>query len=75
MDKPKAKLYRKGGTIKKNKIFRYGDTKIENIANYRYLALTVSKRLSWSPAQRYVTAKAERACFALYNLLYKCNFH
>ena len=67
-------IYRKGGTIKKNEIFSYGDTKIENVTNYRYFDITMSTRLSWSPAQKHVAAQAERACFALYNVLYKCNF-
>ena len=74
LDKTKAMIYRKGGTIKKNEIFRYGDTKIENVTNYRYLGVTMSTRLSWSPAQKHVAAQAERACFAPYNVLYKCNF-
>ena len=35
--------------------------------------MLMSTKLSWSPAQKYIALQAEKACFNVYNVLYKCN--
>ena len=74
LSKTKAMIYRKGGIVKENERFYYGEREIENVSYYKYLGVLISTRLSWSPAQKQLVIKAERASYSFYEILYECNF-
>ena len=74
LSKTKAMVYRNGGIIKKTETFYFDDKQLESVSYYKYLGILMSTRLSWSPAQRYLASQAERACYALNDVLYNCDF-
>ena len=51
MSKTKSLIFRNGGIIEQNEVLHFKDKKLENVSYYKYLNLTMSTHLSWSPAQ------------------------
>ena len=74
MNKTKAMVYRNGGIIRKNEKFYFDNSQIENVSYYKYLGVLISTRLSWTPAQKYLSAQADRACYSLKDIIYNCDY-
>ena len=74
MSKTKSMVFRNGGVIKKNENLYYSGTKLENVSYYKYLGVTMSTRLSWSPAQTTLAIQARKAQLALNQINYQCDY-
>ena len=74
MCKTKAMVFRNGGVIKRNENLYLNRAKIENVSYYKYLGLTMSTRLSWSPAQSTLAAQARKAMQLINVVNDKCNY-
>ena len=67
-------IYRNGGIIKRNEVFYYNRVKVKNVSYYKYLGVTMSTRLSWSPAQITLAAQANKALYVLNKVNYNCDY-
>lgn len=67
-------IFRNGGIIKQNEKFFYNGERLENVRYYKYLGLTMSSRLSWSPAQMTLAAQASKALQLINCMNYECNY-
>jgi len=61
MEKTKLMVFRNGGKIKRNEAVYYRGTKIDCVPYYKYLGVTISTRLSWTPAQVNLSDQARKA--------------
>ena len=74
MSKTKSMVFRNGGIIKQNEVLYFDGQKLENVSYYKYLGLTMSTRLSWSPAQVTLAAQASKALNIINQVNYNCNY-
>ncbi len=74
MSKTKCMVFRNGGIVKRNEHLYYNGIKLENVPYYKYLGVTMSTRLSWSPAQSTLAAQARKALFVINEVNYQCDF-
>ena len=74
MSKTKSMVFRNGGIIKQNEVLYFDGQKLENVSYYKYLGLTMSNRLSWSPAQVTLAAQASKALNIINQVNYNCNY-
>lgn len=74
MSKTKAMIYRNGGIVKKNENFYYNGMKLDNVSYYKYLGVTMSTRLSWTPAQTVLAAQARKALLMISQVNNQCEF-
>ena len=74
MSKTKSMVFRNGGIIKQNEVLYFDGQKLENVSYYKYLGLTMSTRLSWSPAQVTLAAQACKALNIINQVNYNCNY-
>jgi len=74
MSKTKAMIFRNGGIIKKSEYFYYNGVKIENVSYFKYLGITMSTRLSWSPAQHTLAAQARKVLFVINQVNIQCDY-
>jgi len=74
MSKTKAMIFRNGGIIKKQEKFYYNGIKLENVSYYKYLGVSMSTKLSWSPAQSTLSAQARKALFVINQINYQCDY-
>jgi hypothetical protein len=74
MRKTQAIVYRNGGIVKKNECFYFNKQKIKIVPYYKYLGLTMSSRLSWSPAQTTLSAQATKALRVISQINYECDY-
>ena len=73
MSKTEAMIFRNGGIIKQNEVLYFKDKKLENVSYYKYLGVTMSTRLSWSPAQVTLATHAGKALNIINQVTYKCD--
>ena len=74
MSKTKSMIFRNGGIIKQNEVLYFKDRKLENVSYYKYLGVTMSTRLSWSPAQVTLATQAGKALNIINQVNYKCDY-
>ena len=74
MSKTKSMVFRNGGIIEQNEVLYFDGQKLENVSYYKYLGLTMSTRLSWSPAQVTLAAQASKALNIINQVNYNCNY-
>ena len=74
MSKTQAMVFRNGGIIKQKEVFYFNGTKIDIVSYYKYLGLTMSSRLSWSPAQETLAAQANKAIHVINQVNYNCGY-
>jgi hypothetical protein len=74
MSKTKSMVFRNGGVIKKNENLYYSGIKLENVSYYKYLGVTMSTRLSWSPAQTTLAAQARKALHVINQVNIQCEY-
>jgi hypothetical protein len=74
MSKTQAMVYRNGGIVKKNEVFYYNNVKIDVVPYYKYLGVTMSTRLSWSPAQTLLARQTSKALHAVNEINFKCGY-
>jgi hypothetical protein len=70
MSKTNSMVFRKGGIVKRNEVFYFDGTKLDNVSYYKYLGVIISTRLSWSPAQTTLSLQASKAM----NLINQVNY-
>ena len=59
MSKTKIIVFRKGGFLAANEVWRYGDEEIEVVNSYKYLGLYFTTKLSLTQAVGDLAAKAK----------------
>ena len=59
MSKTKIIVFRKGGFLAANEVWRYGDEEIEVVNSYKYLGLYFTNKLSLTQAVGDLAAKAK----------------
>ena len=74
MSKTKCMVYRNGGIVKKYEHLYYNGIKLDNVPYYKYLGVTMSTRLSWSPAQSTLAAQAKKALLVISEVNNKCDY-
>ena len=74
MSKTKSMIFCNGGIIKQNEVLYFKDKKLENVSYYKYLGVTMSTRLSWSPAQVTLATQAGKALNIINQVNYKCDY-
>ena len=67
-------IFCNGGIIKQNEVLYFKDKKLENVSYYKYLGVTMSTRLSWSPAQVTLATQAGKALNIINQVNYKCDY-
>ena len=61
MEKTKLIFFRNGGIVKRYESVYYNGTKIDCVSYYKYLGVTFSTRLSWTPAQVNLAGQARKS--------------
>ena len=74
MKKTKVIVFRNGGIVKRNEVFYLNKSKIEIVPYYKYLGVSFSSRLSWTPAQSTLASQANKTLQVIYQLNYDCDF-
>lgn len=70
-EKTKVMTFQKYSAATKETDFRIGQTIIEQVANYNYLGLSISKTGKFDQAPKQLAEKAQRAYYAIKKKLYK----
>ena len=65
--KTKCLTFQKKNKVEKRQSFAYGEHKIENVASYTYLGMTISANGSFHMSTENLCSKAKRAIFAINN--------
>lgn len=65
-------VFRNGGTLRRNEQWFYNGSRLETVRYYKYLGITFSTRLSWSPALKTLCLQSKRALIKINSIFGKC---
>lgn len=71
IDKSKVMVFRKGGMVRRNLSFTYGDTELEVVTKFTYLGIVFTCGGSFNAAQNTLSGQARKATFILQKYLTK----
>ncbi len=67
----KIMVFRNGGTLRRNEQWFYNGSRLETVRYYKYLGITFSTRLSWSPALKTLCLQSKRALIKINSIFGK----
>lgn len=68
LKKTKVMVFRRGGRLRKNEKWYYGENRMEVVQHYTYLGLNHSTQLTWGPALHKLCQQAQRNLAVIYKL-------
>ena len=63
--KTKVMVFRNGGIVRRDEQFFYNGNRLECVPHYKYLGITFSSRLSWTPALNTMCTQSKPALIRL----------
>ena len=70
-DKSKVMIFKKGGQLRRNLSFKYGNHELEIVSKYTYLGIVFTTGSSFNTAQSTLSGQAQKAIFILNKYLTK----